>query len=133
MLTTVQFWNLARKVEEGLKQALPKLRTTISRKLSLAVAAMNEVRTANTAMLANIAPLKTELRIAGVNNPSLTEQKARERSDPNHGSMKQAYRSMLSWFKRGTAFAVATSAKQCANSSLLYNFIQIKQSFRTRS
>lgn len=52
---------LARQVEAGLKQALPKLRKTISRKLSLAVAAMIEVRTANTAMIANAVPLETEL------------------------------------------------------------------------
>jgi hypothetical protein len=51
---------LARKVEEGLTQALPKLRKTISRKLSLAVAAMIEARTANTAMIANTLPLETE-------------------------------------------------------------------------
>ena len=49
------------EVEVGLKQALPKLRKTISRKLSLAVAAMIEVRTANTAMIANAVPLETEL------------------------------------------------------------------------
>lgn len=51
---------LARKVEEGLTQALPTLRKTISRKLSLAVAAMIEARTANTAMIANMLPLATE-------------------------------------------------------------------------
>ena len=51
---------LAREVEAGLKEALPKLRKTLSRKLSLAVAAMMEARTANTAMLANMAPLTTE-------------------------------------------------------------------------
>jgi hypothetical protein len=52
---------LARQVEVGLKQALPKLRKTLSRKLSLAVAAMIEARTANTAMIANAVPLETEL------------------------------------------------------------------------
>jgi hypothetical protein len=52
---------LARHVEVGLKQALPKLRKTISRKLSLAVTAMLEARRANTAMIANVAPLETDL------------------------------------------------------------------------
>lgn len=51
---------LARKVEEGLNEALPKLRKTISRKLALAVAAMIEARTAHTAVISNILPLGTE-------------------------------------------------------------------------
>lgn len=51
---------LAHRVEEGLKQALPTLRKTISRKLALAVAAIIEARTANTAVIANLLPLATE-------------------------------------------------------------------------
>ena len=34
-------------------------------------------------------------------NPTATEKKAREQTDPNHWSVRKAYRSALSWFKRG--------------------------------
>ncbi len=51
---------LAEEVERGLKDALPKLRKTVVKKLSLAVGAMLEVRTPNTAELANVLPLATE-------------------------------------------------------------------------
>jgi len=51
---------LAEEVRRGLQVALPGLRKTIVRKLPLAVAAMLEARTANTAMLANLLPLEVE-------------------------------------------------------------------------
>jgi hypothetical protein len=48
---------LAEEVASGLTEALPRLRKTVVRKLSLAVAAMLEVQTGNTAELANKLPL----------------------------------------------------------------------------
>jgi hypothetical protein len=51
---------LAEEVERGLKEVLPTLRKTVVKKLSLAVGAMLEVRTPNTAELANVLPLETE-------------------------------------------------------------------------
>jgi len=51
---------LAEEVGRGLKAALPRLRKTVVRKLALAVGAMIEVRTPNTAELANVLPLDTE-------------------------------------------------------------------------
>lgn len=51
---------LAGTVEKGLKEALPKLRKTVLKKLSLAIAAMLEARTANTAAISNLLPLSTE-------------------------------------------------------------------------
>lgn len=51
---------LAEEVSRGLQEALPGLRKTLVRKLALAVAAMLEARTANTAMVANLLPLEVE-------------------------------------------------------------------------
>ena len=51
---------LAEEVGRGLKAALPRLRKTVVGKLALAVGAMIEVRTPNTAELANVLPLDTE-------------------------------------------------------------------------
>jgi len=51
---------LAEEVRRGLQEALPGLRKTILRKLPLAVAAMLEARTANTAMIANLLPMEVE-------------------------------------------------------------------------
>jgi hypothetical protein len=51
---------LAEEVERGLKEALPRLCKTVVKKLSLAVGAMREVRTPNTAELANVLLLETE-------------------------------------------------------------------------
>jgi hypothetical protein len=51
---------LAEAVEKGIKEALPKLRKTVVSKLSLALAAMLEARTANTAVISNLLPLSTE-------------------------------------------------------------------------
>ncbi|MFO7640573.1 MAG: transposase, partial [Candidatus Competibacteraceae bacterium] len=50
---------LAEEVGRGLNIALPKLRKTVVRKVALAVGAMIEVRTPNTAELANVLPLET--------------------------------------------------------------------------
>ena len=50
---------LAEEVGRGLNMALPKLRKTVVRKVALAVGAMLEVRTPNTAELANVLPLAT--------------------------------------------------------------------------
>jgi hypothetical protein len=47
-------------VEQGLSGALPGLRKTVIRKLSLAVGAMIEGQTPNTVELANLLPLETE-------------------------------------------------------------------------
>src|SRR3990172_7968356 len=51
---------LAEEVRRGLQEVLPGLRKTILRKLPLAVAAMLEARTANTAWLSNLLPLEVE-------------------------------------------------------------------------
>lgn len=51
---------LASEVRRGLEQALPGLRKTLLKKLPLAVAAMIEARTPNTAELATVLPLATE-------------------------------------------------------------------------
>jgi hypothetical protein len=51
---------LAKEVERGLSEALPKLRKTVVKKLALAVGAMLEGQTANTVELANLLPLDTE-------------------------------------------------------------------------
>lgn len=51
---------LAEEMGRGRRVALPKLRKTVVRKLALAVGAMIEVRTPNTAALANVLPLATE-------------------------------------------------------------------------
>jgi hypothetical protein len=51
---------LAEEVRRGLQEALPGLRKTILRKLPLAIAAMLEARTANTAMVASLLPLEVE-------------------------------------------------------------------------
>lgn len=51
---------LAEEVRRGLEQAVPGLRRTILKKLPLAVAAMIEARTPNTAELAMVLPLATE-------------------------------------------------------------------------
>jgi DDE family transposase len=51
---------LAEEVGRGLKAALPRLRKTVVGQLALAVGAMIEVRTPNTAELANVLPLDTE-------------------------------------------------------------------------
>ena len=51
---------LAEEVGRGLNAALPRLRKTVVGKLALAVGAMIEVRTPNTAELANVLPLDTE-------------------------------------------------------------------------
>ncbi|MBK8752755.1 MAG: hypothetical protein IPL99_14365 [Candidatus Competibacteraceae bacterium] len=52
-------WRLAEEVGRGLNTALPKLRKTVVNKVALVVGAMVEVRTPNTADLANILPLET--------------------------------------------------------------------------
>ena len=51
---------LADEVERGLMAALPGIRKTVLRKLSLAVGAMIEGQTPNTVELANLLPLETE-------------------------------------------------------------------------
>jgi hypothetical protein len=51
---------LAEKVSVGMQEALPPLRETVLKKLSLAVAAMLEVRTPNTIKLAGRVPLETD-------------------------------------------------------------------------
>ncbi|MFZ1640110.1 MAG: transposase, partial [Candidatus Contendobacter sp.] len=51
---------LAEEGGQGLNAALPRLRKTVVGKLALAVGAMIEVRTPNTAELANVLPLNTE-------------------------------------------------------------------------
>jgi hypothetical protein len=51
---------LAEEVQQGLQSALPRLRKTVVRKLSLAVGAMLEAQTPNTVELANVLPLPTE-------------------------------------------------------------------------
>ncbi len=51
---------LAEEVARGLAEALPGLRKTVVGKLALAVGAMIEGQTPNTAELANLLPLKTE-------------------------------------------------------------------------
>jgi hypothetical protein len=51
---------LAEEVERGLKEAHPKLRKTVVKKLALAVGAMIEGQTPNTVELANLLPLETE-------------------------------------------------------------------------
>jgi len=51
---------LADEVERGLAAALPGLRKTVVGKLALAVGAMIEGQTPNTAELANLLPLETE-------------------------------------------------------------------------
>jgi hypothetical protein len=51
---------LADEVERGLAAALPGLRKTVAKKLSLAVGAMIEGQTPNTVELANLLPLETE-------------------------------------------------------------------------
>ena len=50
---------LAEEVGRGLNAALPKLRKTVVGKVALAVGAMIEGRTPNTAELANLLPLDT--------------------------------------------------------------------------
>jgi hypothetical protein len=47
-------------VGEGLRAMLPNLGAVLLKKLPLAVAAMLEVRTANTMMLATVLPLPSE-------------------------------------------------------------------------
>jgi len=47
-------------VKRGLNAALPKLHKTVVRKVALAVGAMIEGRTPNTAKLVNLLPLDTE-------------------------------------------------------------------------
>lgn len=51
---------LAEEVGRGLNAALPKLRKTVVKKVALAVGAMIEVRSPNTAELANVLPLDTD-------------------------------------------------------------------------
>jgi len=51
---------LATAIEEGLRAAHPTLRKTVVTKLALAVGAILEVQTPNTAELANLLPLETE-------------------------------------------------------------------------
>lgn len=51
---------LAEKVSVGMQEALPQVRKTVLKKLSLAVAAMLEARTPNTIELAGRLPLETE-------------------------------------------------------------------------
>lgn len=51
---------LAEKVGRGLKAVLPTLRKTVVDKVALAVGAMIERQTPNTAELANVLPLDTE-------------------------------------------------------------------------
>lgn len=53
-------WRLAEEVGRGLNAALPKLRKTVVKKVALAVGAMIEVRSPNTAELANVLPLDTD-------------------------------------------------------------------------
>lgn len=53
---------LAEEVGRGLNAALPKLRKTVVGKVALAVGAMIEGRTPNTADLANLLPLDTGRR-----------------------------------------------------------------------
>jgi len=43
-------------------------------------------------------------------NPTATEKKAREQPDPNHWSVRKAYRSALSWFKRGLRLLLRRAA-----------------------
>lgn len=50
---------LAEEVGRGLNTALPKLRKMVVNKVALAVGAMIEVRTPNTAELAHVLPLET--------------------------------------------------------------------------
>ncbi len=50
---------MAEEIGRGLRQALPKVRQTVVRKLALAVGAMVELRTPNTSELANVLPLET--------------------------------------------------------------------------
>lgn len=58
MMETVR--RLAEEVGRGLNTALPKLRKTVVNKVTLAVGAMIDVRTPNTAELTNVLPLETE-------------------------------------------------------------------------
>jgi hypothetical protein len=58
MMGTVR--QLATEIEEGLRAAHPTLRKTVVTKLALAVGAILEVQTPNTAELANLLPLETE-------------------------------------------------------------------------
>ncbi len=51
---------LAEEVGRGLKAALPTRRKTVVDKVTLALGAMIERRTPNTAALANVLPLATE-------------------------------------------------------------------------
>lgn len=51
---------LAKEISEGLKAALPEQRKTQREKLSLAIAAVLEARTGNTAEIASRLPLETE-------------------------------------------------------------------------
>ncbi len=51
---------LAEEVGRGLKAALPRLRKTVVGKVALAVGAMIEVRSPNTAELATVLPLETQ-------------------------------------------------------------------------
>lgn len=51
---------MAEEVGRGLNAALPKLRKTVVKKVALAVGAMIEVRSPNTAELANVLPLDTD-------------------------------------------------------------------------
>lgn len=51
---------MAEEIGRRLRQALPNARQTVVRKLALAVGAMIEARTPNTAELANVLPLETE-------------------------------------------------------------------------
>ena len=51
---------LAEEVGRGLKAALPRFRKTVVGKVALAVGAMIEVRSPNTAELANVLPLETQ-------------------------------------------------------------------------
>jgi len=53
-------WRLAEEVGRGLKAALPTRRKTVVDKVTLALGAMIERRTPNTAALANVLPLATE-------------------------------------------------------------------------
>ena len=47
---------MAEEISQGLRQALPKVRQTVVRKLALAVVAMVELQTSE---LANVLPLET--------------------------------------------------------------------------
>lgn len=51
---------MAEEIGRGLRQALPRVRQTVVRKLALAVGAMVELRTPNTSELTNVLPLETE-------------------------------------------------------------------------